>query len=99
MKTRKLLMLLVLAIGIIFGIIISQIPQNTAIAKPHKVDGGNYPEGRIPQKIKNGKYPRTYYPNTEKLASDEMRITAIGTGMPNQSPSNVAACLNHSCSI
>jgi ribonuclease Z len=85
-------MLLVLAIGIIFGIIISQIPQNTAIAKPHKVDGGNYPEGRIPQKIKNGKYPRTYYPNTEKLASDEMRITAIGTGMPNQSPSNVAAC-------
>ncbi|MHC4907084.1 MAG: guanitoxin biosynthesis MBL fold metallo-hydrolase GntH [Planctomycetota bacterium] len=84
MKTRKLLMLLVLAIGIIFGIIISQIPQNTAIAKPHKVDGGNYPEGRIPQKIKNGKYPRTYY--------DEMRITAIGTGMPNQSPSNVAAC-------
>jgi len=60
-------------------------------AKPDKVDGENYPSGRIPQVIKNNKYPRTYYPNTEKLANNEMRITALGTGMPNQSPSNVAA--------
>lgn len=62
-----------------------------ALAKPDKVDGANYPSGRIPQEIKNNKYPRTYYPNTEKLADNEMRITALGTGMPNQSPSNVAA--------
>ena len=60
-------------------------------AKPDKVVGEHYPSGRIPQKIKNNKYPRTYFPNTEKLAKDEMRITALGTGMPNQSPSNVAA--------
>lgn len=62
------------------------------LAKPDKVDGENYPSGRIPQKIKNNKYPRTYYPNTEKLGKNEMRITAIGTGMPNQSPTNAAAC-------
>ena len=61
------------------------------IAKPDKVDGMNVPEGRIPQVIVDNRYPRTYYPGTEKLASDEMRITALGTGMPNQSPSNVAA--------
>lgn len=61
------------------------------IAKPDNVDGINVPSGRIPQEIKDNKYPRTYYPNTEKLAKDEMRITALGTGMPNQSPSNVAA--------
>jgi len=60
-------------------------------AKPDKVDGENYPSGRIPQVIKNNKYPRTYYPNTEKLAKNEMRIAALGTGMPNQSPSNVVA--------
>ena len=60
-------------------------------AKPHTYKGENYPEGRYPQKIKDGKYPRTYYPNTEILGKDEMRITALGTGMPNQSPSNVAA--------
>lgn len=33
--------------------------------------------------IKNGAYPRVYAPNTEKLGSKEMRITALGTGMPN----------------
>ncbi len=32
-----------------------------------------------------------YYPASEDLAPDEMRIVALGTGMPNQSPSNVAA--------
>ena len=63
----------------------------TVQAKPDNVDGINVPSGRIPQEIKNNKYPRTYYPNTEKLGKDEMRITALGTGMPNQSPSNVAA--------
>jgi ribonuclease Z len=60
-------------------------------AKPDKVDGVNVPFGRIPQEIENDRYPRTYYPNTEKLGAGEMRITALGTGMPNQSPSNVAA--------
>ncbi|MHC4718429.1 MAG: guanitoxin biosynthesis MBL fold metallo-hydrolase GntH [Planctomycetota bacterium] len=33
-----------------------------------------------------------YYPNTEDLARDEMRIIALGTGMPNQRPSQKAAC-------
>jgi hypothetical protein len=51
-------------------------------AKPDKIDGNNYPVGRIPQEIKDNKYPRTYYPNTEKIGKDEMRITALGTGMP-----------------
>ncbi len=35
-------------------------------AKPDMIDGNNYPGGRIPQEIKDNKYPRTYYPNTEK---------------------------------
>ena len=63
----------------------------SVMAKPDNVNGVNVPSGRIPQEIKNNRYPRTYYPNTERLSSDEMRITALGTGMPNQSPSNVAA--------
>lgn len=63
-----------------------------SFAKPDKVDGFYVPSGRIPQKIKNNSYPHTYFPNTEKLGKNEMRIIALGTGMPNQSPSNVAAC-------
>ena len=69
----------------------SSLLNITAQAKPDNVDGVNVPSGRIPQEIINNKYPRTYFPNTEKLANDEMSITALGTGMPNQSPSNVAA--------
>ncbi len=33
-----------------------------------------------------------YYPNTEDLAADEMRIISCGTGMPNQRPSQAASC-------
>ncbi len=33
-----------------------------------------------------------YYPGTEPLAPDEMRVTACGTGMPNARPKQAAAC-------
>ncbi len=60
--------------------------------KPDTVDGMKYASGRIPQEIRNGKYPRSYFPGTEKLGADEMRVTAVGTGMPTQTPSNKSAC-------
>jgi ribonuclease Z len=44
----------------------------------------NVPLGRKPAAIVNGQYPASYFPNTELLGADEMRITALGTGMPNQ---------------
>jgi ribonuclease Z len=33
-----------------------------------------------------------YYPGTEALAPNEMRVTACGTGMPNARPKQAAAC-------
>jgi ribonuclease Z len=42
------------------------------------------PKGRSAVEITDGVYPASYFPNTEKLAADEMRIIALGTGMPNQ---------------
>jgi len=33
-----------------------------------------------------------YYPGSEDLAPDEMRLTACGTGMPNARPKQAAAC-------
>ncbi len=33
-----------------------------------------------------------YYPGTEDLKPDEMRIVACGTGMPNARPRQAAAC-------
>jgi hypothetical protein len=35
---------------------------------------------------------RTYYPNTEDLGSNEMRVISLGTGMPNQRKSQASAC-------
>ena len=33
-----------------------------------------------------------YYPGTEEIAPNEMRVTACGTGMPNARPKQAAAC-------
>jgi len=33
-----------------------------------------------------------YYPGTEELAPDEMRVVALGTGMPSVRPKQAAAC-------
>jgi ribonuclease Z len=33
-----------------------------------------------------------YYPGTEELAPDEMRVVALGTGMPSPRPKQAAAC-------
>jgi len=35
---------------------------------------------------------KTYYPNTEKLGKNEMRVISLGTGMPNQRKSQASAC-------
>ncbi len=49
-----------------------------------------YPIGRVPAAIVDGQYPASYFPNTELLGPDEMRITALGTGMPNQTKAAVS---------
>jgi len=64
---------------------------NSAFGKPDEVKGVNVAEGRVPQEIRDERYPRTYFPGTELLGKGEMRITTLGTGTPKQSPSNVAA--------
>ncbi|WP_282170937.1 guanitoxin biosynthesis MBL fold metallo-hydrolase GntH [Ruegeria atlantica] len=48
------------------------------------------PTGRTAAPIEDGVYPASYFPNTEILGEDEMRITALGTGMPNQTKAAVS---------
>jgi ribonuclease Z len=40
--------------------------------------------------IVDSQYPASYFPNTEQLGPAEMRITALGTGMPNQTRAAVS---------
>ena len=35
---------------------------------------------------------KTYYPNTETLGDNEMRVISLGTGMPNQRKAQASAC-------
>jgi ribonuclease Z len=50
----------------------------------------NLPLGRTSAAIIDGQYPASYFPNTELLGPAEMRITALGTGMPNQTRAAVS---------
>ena len=52
----------------------------------------NMPSGRSAVAIVDGQYPASYFPNTELLGADEMRITALGTGMPNLTRSSASIC-------
>jgi hypothetical protein len=73
MRTKYLMML------VIAGMLGLATVAGVSFSKPDKVGGENVPEGRIPQEIKNNRYPRSYFPNTEKLGSAEMQIIALGT--------------------
>ena len=75
---------ILLVASVTFGIVISGFPANVAQAKD------NVPPGRSPAAIIDGEYPASYFPNTELLGADEMRITALGTGMPNQTRAAVS---------
>jgi ribonuclease Z len=60
---------------------------STAIAKEPKGSG----ETQF-SPVKALKDRDVYYPGTEDLSPDEMRVVACGTGMPNARPKQAAAC-------
>ena len=81
-KTRTTRAVL-LAAGMVAGFFITTVD--------HQVQAkDNSPRGRTPAAIVDGQYPASYFPNTELLGADEMRITALGTGMPNQTKAAVS---------
>ena len=71
------------AIGVALAIIFAAYSQAARAADA-------MPTGRTPAAIVDGQYPASYFPNTELLGADEMRITALGTGMPNQTKAAVS---------
>ncbi len=52
----------------------------------------NVPRGRKLVAIVDGQYPASYFPNTELLGPEEMRIIALGTGMPNMTRAAASIC-------
>ena len=74
----------VIAVGVTCGLML------TSSGLKHSMAMDNIPSGRTASKIIDGQYPASYFPNTELLGENEMRITALGTGMPNQTRAAVS---------
>jgi ribonuclease Z len=81
-----------LVVGVAASLLITgNLAQQTqAQAQESAQATDNYPLGRKAVAIVDGQYPASYFPNTELLGADEMRITALGTGMPNQTKAAVS---------
>ncbi len=104
MKTKFLVKTTLYLTGIVFSLILAVYITGiyeqdsisileTAMAEQQGAQAGvkdNVPLGRKPVAIVDGQYPASYFPNTELLGPDEMRITALGTGMPNQTRAAVS---------
>jgi len=74
-----------LGIGIIIGILVAR--ANPRVVSPVEAAGGKVksPTGVAPERY-------AYYPGTEELGKDEIRVTACGTGMPSARRSQAATC-------
>ncbi len=81
LKTRVAGLALV-SVGIAIGALFAGDLAQPIQAQEGSAAKDNMPIGRTPQAIANGQHPASYFPNTELLAPDEMRITALGTGLP-----------------
>ena len=75
-------------LGLTLGIMIASTVDHEAQSQDKSAD--NMPLGRQAVAIVDGKYPASYFPNTELLGAAEMRLTALGTGMPNQTRAAVS---------
>ena len=85
----------ILVTGVVIGVFITanlgyQAQAQEAGQAVSTAASDNMPRGRTPSAIVDGQYPASYFPNTELLGADEMRITALGTGMPNQTRAAVS---------
>jgi len=78
MRQRNSTILITLAIGAIFVVAFG-------------MDNLGNAQSAALQDTTAKKYSRSFFPNTEQLAANEMRITALGTGMPNIAYDQAAA--------
>ncbi len=78
--------IVLLVVGVAIGIVITGNLGHPAQAQD------NTPLGRTPVAVADGQYAASYFPNTELLGADEMRLTALGTGMPNLTRAAASIC-------
>ena len=78
-RRLKAVLALVFAAGLAVGVYVSTADMSSLIPSAHAATAAEAAR-------------KTYYPNTEELGDDEMRVISLGTGMPNQRKSQASAC-------
>ena len=86
-----LTLLLVFAFGMGFGIFMTSQchPSFSRVTKAEAAEAAQEAPFSPTEPLPNHD---AYYPGTEKLGPDEMRVVALGTGMPTVRPKQAAAC-------
>ncbi len=79
-----------LTVGYIVGCIKGQSGQGPALVKEVEAAGKEAPPSFSP--VKPLAEHDVYYPGTEALGPDEMRVVALGTGQPTVRPKQASAC-------
>ena len=92
----------ILTIGFVLGYIVAcsnTQPKNTVEAAEEKPDGTTEKANNVtflpdasPTKARPASEREAYFPGTEDLGPNEMRIIACGTGMPTARPKQAATC-------
>ena len=82
MKLTRVIIYTAVAFGVFLGIMIAQNSTTEVMAAGGKVVD---PKGTAPNRY-------VYYPGTEPLGVDEIRLIACGTGMPSARRSQAATC-------
>ena len=84
MKRKSVLIVACLTIGLIIGLLAPHL-RDFSISELSAQESGISPVKAMPDR-------NAYFPQTEDLAPDEMRITTLGTAMPFQRPAQAAPC-------
>ena len=92
-RTPKLTVLALLGLGAVLGYLAAcrqENPQPKAEASAAEATGEKQQPVASPTAALENR--DVYYPGSEDLGPDEMRVVACGTGMPNARPTQAAAC-------
>ena len=83
-----------LGVGLLAGAAVDHFGiHGSAVVERPSIEPTNAPTMRGARSLAYGVDPReVYYPGTEELGPNEMRVVACGTGMPNARPKQAAAC-------
>ncbi|MHC4291937.1 MAG: MBL fold metallo-hydrolase, partial [Planctomycetota bacterium] len=92
MKKLNYTIIIAVCVGVVVGLMISGLGSNQLNAAAGGKGGAASSRASMSDPTGTVDNPYSYFPGTEKLGADEMRVVACGTGMPAARRGQAAAC-------